>query len=139
MTARFLALYQAPADPEAFGRHYREVHIPLARQLPALRRYTLGGDAAAAGSHAASRTGDVACQRPADERVGVPVPHAMLGLQVPHDGHVLLEGPGQGRRHPPARSSLLHAFLNAGPVPERLAEASEPAPVMLAILARKHR
>jgi hypothetical protein len=28
MTARFLALYQAPADPEAFGRHYREVHIP---------------------------------------------------------------------------------------------------------------
>ena len=47
MTARFLALYQAPADPEAFDRHYREVHIPLARQLPALRRYTLGGDAAA--------------------------------------------------------------------------------------------
>jgi uncharacterized protein (TIGR02118 family) len=47
MTARFLALYQAPADPGAFGRHYREVHIPLARQLPALRRYTLGGDAAA--------------------------------------------------------------------------------------------
>jgi uncharacterized protein (TIGR02118 family) len=47
MTARFLALYEVPADPEAFGRHYREVHIPLARQLPALRRYTLGGDAAA--------------------------------------------------------------------------------------------
>jgi uncharacterized protein (TIGR02118 family) len=47
MTARFLALYQAPADPEAFDRHYREVHIPLARQLPALRRYTLGGDTAA--------------------------------------------------------------------------------------------
>src|SRR5262245_48608915 len=36
-------------------------------------------------------TGDVARERPADERVGVPVPHAMLGLQVPHDGHVLLE------------------------------------------------
>jgi uncharacterized protein (TIGR02118 family) len=47
MTARFLALYEAPADPEAFDRHYREVHIPLARQLPALRRYTLGGDTAA--------------------------------------------------------------------------------------------
>jgi uncharacterized protein (TIGR02118 family) len=47
MTARFLALYEAPADPEAFGRHYREVHIPLARKLPALRRYTLSGDAAA--------------------------------------------------------------------------------------------
>ena len=47
MTARFLALYETPADPEAFGRHYREVHIPLARQLPALRRYTVGGQAAA--------------------------------------------------------------------------------------------
>jgi uncharacterized protein (TIGR02118 family) len=47
MTARFLALYETPADPEAFGRHYREVHIPLARQLPELRRYTVGGQAAA--------------------------------------------------------------------------------------------
>lgn len=47
MTAHFLALYEAPADPEAFGRHYREMHIPLARQLPALRRYTLGGGAVA--------------------------------------------------------------------------------------------
>jgi len=47
MTARFLALYEAPADPEAFDRHYRQVHIPLVRQLPALRRYTLGGDTAA--------------------------------------------------------------------------------------------
>jgi EthD domain len=47
MTTRFLALHEASADPEAFGQHHREVHIPLARQLPALRRYTLGGDAAA--------------------------------------------------------------------------------------------
>ena len=47
MTARFLALYQAPADPEAFDRHYREVHIPLACQLPALRRHTLGRGATA--------------------------------------------------------------------------------------------
>src|SRR5215813_6834905 len=45
----------------------------------------------AGGSRAASRTGDVACERPADERVGVPVPHAMLRLQVPYDLHVLLE------------------------------------------------
>ena len=37
----------------------------------------------------ASWTGDVACERPADKRVGVPVPHAMLRLQVAHDGHVL--------------------------------------------------
>jgi EthD domain len=47
MTAYFLALYETPADPEAFDRHYREVHIQLARQLPALRRYTVGDEAAA--------------------------------------------------------------------------------------------
>lgn len=46
MTVRFLALYERPADPEAFERHYREVHIPLARHLPGLRRYTLGRDLA---------------------------------------------------------------------------------------------
>jgi uncharacterized protein (TIGR02118 family) len=44
MTARFLALYETPADPEAFGRHYRQIHIPLIRQLPKLRRYTVGRD-----------------------------------------------------------------------------------------------
>jgi uncharacterized protein (TIGR02118 family) len=47
MTARFLALYETPADPEAFDRHYREVHIPLGRQLPGLRRYAVGRDVAA--------------------------------------------------------------------------------------------
>jgi uncharacterized protein (TIGR02118 family) len=47
MTARFLALYETPADPETFDRHYREVHIPLLRQLPGLRRYTVGRDVTA--------------------------------------------------------------------------------------------
>jgi uncharacterized protein (TIGR02118 family) len=27
--------------PVEFDRHYREVHVPLARKLPGLRRYTL--------------------------------------------------------------------------------------------------
>jgi uncharacterized protein (TIGR02118 family) len=44
MTARFLALYGTPADPEMFGRHYRQVHIPLLRRLPGLRRYTVSRD-----------------------------------------------------------------------------------------------
>jgi len=44
MTARFLALYETPADPETFDRHYRQMHVPLMRQLPGLRRYTLGRD-----------------------------------------------------------------------------------------------
>jgi uncharacterized protein (TIGR02118 family) len=47
MTARFLALYETPADPEAFDRHYREVHAPLGRRLPGLRRYAISRDAAA--------------------------------------------------------------------------------------------
>jgi len=38
---RFLAAYDKPDDPGAFDRHYREVHIPLAQQLPGLRRYTI--------------------------------------------------------------------------------------------------
>jgi uncharacterized protein (TIGR02118 family) len=42
MTARFLALYETPSDPEAFDRHYHQTHIPLIRCLPGLRRYTLG-------------------------------------------------------------------------------------------------
>jgi len=41
-----VALYETPADPEAFDRHYREVHIPLARRLPRLRRYVVGRDPA---------------------------------------------------------------------------------------------
>ncbi len=47
MTVRFLALYEMPTDPEAFDRHYREVHIPLGRRLPGLRRYAVGRDVAA--------------------------------------------------------------------------------------------
>jgi uncharacterized protein (TIGR02118 family) len=38
---RFLVLYGPPDDTEAFDRHYRDVHIPLAKQLPGLRRYTV--------------------------------------------------------------------------------------------------
>src|SRR5690348_18291197 len=44
MTARFLVLYETPRDIEAFERHYRDVHLPLARALPGLRRYSLGRD-----------------------------------------------------------------------------------------------
>ncbi|MET9386349.1 EthD family reductase [Streptomyces sp. NPDC002928] len=37
MTARFMALYETPADPTAFDRHYRDVHIPLGRDVVAVR------------------------------------------------------------------------------------------------------
>jgi uncharacterized protein (TIGR02118 family) len=39
-TARFLVLWDTPEDPAGFEQHYREVHVPLVKQLPGLRRYT---------------------------------------------------------------------------------------------------
>ncbi len=39
--ARLLVLWDTPRDPELFERYYREVHIPLVKQLPGIRRYTL--------------------------------------------------------------------------------------------------
>lgn len=44
---RFLVVYEMPADPAAFDLHYRNVHIPLAKKLPGLRRYTISRSAAA--------------------------------------------------------------------------------------------
>jgi uncharacterized protein (TIGR02118 family) len=38
---RLMVLYGRPQDTEAFDRHYRDVHIPLAKKLPGLRRYTV--------------------------------------------------------------------------------------------------
>jgi uncharacterized protein (TIGR02118 family) len=43
--ARFVVMYDTPSDIEAFERHYREIHVPLAKQLPGLRRYTVSHDA----------------------------------------------------------------------------------------------
>jgi uncharacterized protein (TIGR02118 family) len=38
---RFLVMYQTPTDVESFEKHYFEVHVPLAKRLPGLRRYTV--------------------------------------------------------------------------------------------------
>ncbi len=35
------ALYKHPEDPAAFGKHYREVHAPLAAKLPGLTSFTM--------------------------------------------------------------------------------------------------
>lgn len=37
--ARMVVIYRTPADPAAFDEHYFNVHIPMAKQLPGLRRY----------------------------------------------------------------------------------------------------
>lgn len=34
-----VVIYKTPKDPAAFDRHYFEVHVPLAKQLPGLRSY----------------------------------------------------------------------------------------------------
>jgi uncharacterized protein (TIGR02118 family) len=49
--ARLVALYRTPADPAAFDRHYAATHIPLAKTIPGLRRYSVsrGPIASAAG------------------------------------------------------------------------------------------
>lgn len=38
---RMLVLYNHPEDPAAFDRHYDEIHIPLAKRMPGLLRYTV--------------------------------------------------------------------------------------------------
>jgi hypothetical protein len=38
---RFLVLYDEPADAAEFDRHDRQVHVPLAKPLAGLRRYTV--------------------------------------------------------------------------------------------------
>ncbi len=45
-TARFVVIYDTPSDIEAFERHYNDVHLPLAKQYPGLRRYTRSHDPA---------------------------------------------------------------------------------------------
>ena len=39
-TARFIVLWDTPEDPDGFEHHYQQVHVPLVKQLPGLRRYT---------------------------------------------------------------------------------------------------
>ena len=35
---KLVALYKKPADVEAFERHYKEVHTPLVKNMPGLRK-----------------------------------------------------------------------------------------------------
>ena len=37
--AQMIVIYKTPADKEAFDKHYFEVHIPLAKKLPGLKKY----------------------------------------------------------------------------------------------------
>jgi uncharacterized protein (TIGR02118 family) len=37
--AQMVVIYKKPKDPAAFIEHYFDVHVPLAKQLPGLRKY----------------------------------------------------------------------------------------------------
>ena len=37
--ARMVVIYRTPKNVEAFDRHYFEVHVPLAKKIPGVRKY----------------------------------------------------------------------------------------------------
>jgi uncharacterized protein (TIGR02118 family) len=39
---RLLVLYGPPKDPAAFDTHYAEVHIPIAKKMKGLKKWTIG-------------------------------------------------------------------------------------------------
>ena len=39
---RLLVLYGQPKDPAAFDKYYSEVHIPIARRMRGLKKWTVG-------------------------------------------------------------------------------------------------
>jgi uncharacterized protein (TIGR02118 family) len=55
--AKMTAIYKTPKDIALFERHYFDVHIPLAKQLPGLRNYELND------GPVASTTGHSDCYR----------------------------------------------------------------------------
>ena len=38
---KLLVLYGPPTDPAAFDKYYFESHVPLAKKIPGLRKYTV--------------------------------------------------------------------------------------------------
>jgi uncharacterized protein (TIGR02118 family) len=45
--ARMVVIYKTPQNPAAFDKHYFEIHIPLAKKLPGLRKYEVSHGAIA--------------------------------------------------------------------------------------------
>lgn len=39
MPVDIIVLYDAPADPDAFDRHFREVHLPIVRTIPGVLEF----------------------------------------------------------------------------------------------------
>ncbi len=41
MTAKIIVLFGKPTDPQLFDKQYWNDHIPIAKQMPGLRKYTV--------------------------------------------------------------------------------------------------
>ena len=41
MTAKIIVLFGKPTDPQLFDKKYWEEHIPMAKQMPGLRKYSI--------------------------------------------------------------------------------------------------
>jgi uncharacterized protein (TIGR02118 family) len=54
---RVLVCYGRPEDPEAFDRHYFDVHVPLASALPGLREFRVSLGQIAVGGERADTEG----------------------------------------------------------------------------------
>jgi len=39
---RLLVLYGQPKDPAAFDKYYHEIHVPLAKKMKGLKKWTIG-------------------------------------------------------------------------------------------------
>jgi len=39
--ARMVVIYRTPENVEAFDRHYFDIHVPLAKAIPGLRKYEI--------------------------------------------------------------------------------------------------
>jgi uncharacterized protein (TIGR02118 family) len=39
--AQVVVMYKTPKDAAAFDKHYSEIHIPLAKKIPGLKKYEL--------------------------------------------------------------------------------------------------
>jgi uncharacterized protein (TIGR02118 family) len=53
---KMTVIYKTPKDIESFERHYFDVHIPLAKQLPGLIRYEISNsEIASTTGHSAHR------------------------------------------------------------------------------------
>ncbi len=79
--ARMVVIYRTPKDVEAFDRHYFEIHVPLAKKIPGLRKYEVsdGPIATPLGSLRCSSDRNAVFRRPCGDRKGVRKPGGTSG------------------------------------------------------------